>query len=225
MPRPLIQPPIVQVAIDVLTVDDALRIAEAAVRAGVDWLEIGTPLITFAGTAAIGAIAKAFPEKTILADYKMMDGTRRYVLETQKQGGHLATVCAVASDASIRSAIKAGKETGIAVVCDLYAAPYTVSRAAEVEGLGVDAVCVHWGMDQRAENPGRDALEDLRSVVEAVSVPVGVATFSVEDGVRAFAAGASIGIAGVPLIQANDVEGALREYVERGKAAYRRFGQ
>src|SRR5207237_1338428 len=115
MPHPLIRPPIVQVAIDVLNIDDALRIAEAAVRAGADWLEIGTPLVTFEGTRAIEAIAKAFPQATVLCDYKMMDGTRKYVLETKARGGHLATVCAVASDASIRTAVAAGKETGIAI--------------------------------------------------------------------------------------------------------------
>src|SRR5262249_48613478 len=74
-----IQPPVVQVAIDVLSIDEALRIAEAAVRAGVDWLEAGTPLITFAGVQAIGALARAFPGVPVLADYKMMDGVRKYV--------------------------------------------------------------------------------------------------------------------------------------------------
>ena len=56
MDAALFRPPIVQAAIDVLRIDDALRIAESAVKAGVDWLEAGTPLITFAGTEAIGAL-------------------------------------------------------------------------------------------------------------------------------------------------------------------------
>src|SRR5436190_20396514 len=123
MPKLPIQPPIVQVAIDVLTVDDALRIAEAAVRAGVDWLEAGTPLVTFAGTGAIGALARAFPGVPVLADYKMMDGTAKYVHETAAQGGHICTVCAVASDSSIRAAVKAAAEAGIVLIADLYAAP------------------------------------------------------------------------------------------------------
>src|SRR5438552_18805040 len=102
MPKLAIQPPIVQVAIDVLNVDDALRIAEAAVKAGVGWLEAGTPLITFEGVRAIGALAIAFTGVPVLADYKMMDGVRKYVAETANQGARMATGCAVASAASSR---------------------------------------------------------------------------------------------------------------------------
>jgi 3-hexulose-6-phosphate synthase/6-phospho-3-hexuloisomerase len=220
MPKLKITPPVVQVAIDVLTIDEALRIAEAAVRAGVDWLEAGTPLITFAGTSCIGALSKGFPQMPILADYKAMDGVRKYVLETAKQGGHIATVCAVASDASIRTAVQAGEDARIAIISDLYAAPDVPGRAAEVEALGVDSLYVHWGADQRAANPDHDPQTDLRPVIERVRVPVGVATFSVEDGIRAFRQGAAIAVIGVPLIQEADVEGALRDYVERAKAAY-----
>src|SRR5689334_20632760 len=113
MEKLVIQPPVVQVAIDVRTVDEALRIAEAAVRAGVDWLEVGTPLVTFAGTPAIGALARAFPGVPVLADYKMMDGTAKYVHETAAQGARICTVCAVASDASIRAAVKAAGEAAV----------------------------------------------------------------------------------------------------------------
>jgi len=209
---------VVQVAIDVLTIDEALRIAEAAVKAGADWLEAGTPLITFAGVTAIGALARAFPGVPVLADYKMMDGVRKYVVETANQGGRIATICAVASDASIREAARAGHDAGVTLITDLYASPDVVTRAEQMAALGVDSVYVHWGSDQRREDPDHDPLTDLARVVERVSIPVGAGTFSVEDGVRAFRLGASIGVIGVPLIQADDVEAALREYVERCKS-------
>lgn len=212
--------PIVQVAIDVLNIDDALRIAEAAVKAGVDWLEVGTPLVTFAGTSAIGALAREFPGVPVLADYKMMDGVRKYVVETASQGGRIATICAVASDASLREAIAAGRDAGVVMITDLYASADVPKRAAEAEAMGIDSVYVHWGADQRRELPDRDPLLDLQAVVERVRIPVGVGTFAVEEGVRAFQSGASIAVIGVPLIQAADVEGALRQYVEKSKAAY-----
>jgi 3-hexulose-6-phosphate synthase len=209
--------PIVQVAIDVLNIDDALRIAEAAVKAGADWLEAGTPLITFAGVGAIGALARAFPGVPVLADYKMMDGVRKYVVETANQGGRIATICAVSSDASIREAVRAAHEAGVTLISDLYAAPDVAGRAAELEAMGVDSVYVHWGADQRKERPEHDALTALAAVVARVKIPVGVGTFSVEDGVRAFRSGAQIAVIGVPLIQADNVEAALREYVQRCK--------
>ena len=220
MERLAIQGPIIQAAIDVLTIDEALRIGEACVKAGVDWLEAGTPLITFAGVEAIGALARAFPDTPVLADYKMMDGVRKYVVETARQGGRLATICAVASDASIREAIRAANEHGVTLISDLYASPDVAGRAVELREMGVHSVYVHWGADQRNEDPERDPLRDLHGVVMHAHIPVGVGTFSVEDGVRAFGAGATIAVIGVPLIQKPDVEGAFREFVQRAREAY-----
>ena len=215
----LITPPIVQAAIDVLTIDDALRIAESAVKAGVDWLEAGTPLITFAGTAAIGALAREFPHLPMLADYKTMDGARKYVLETKAQGGHFSTVCAQAADETVVAAVEAGRESGIGIVCDLINAPDIAARAAEVEALGVDSVYLHWGADQRSADPMRDPQRDLAAVLEEVRIPVGVATFSAAEGARAIRAGAKIAVIGFPLIGEPDVEAALKRYVDAVKSA------
>ena len=41
------RPIVVQACIDVQSVEEALDVAHMAVRAGVDWLEVGTPLILF----------------------------------------------------------------------------------------------------------------------------------------------------------------------------------
>jgi 3-hexulose-6-phosphate synthase/6-phospho-3-hexuloisomerase len=222
MPEPLpINPPIVQVAVDALETDRALRIAEAAVRAGVDWIEAGTPLITFQGVPVIGALARAFPETPVLADFKMMDGVRKYVLATAEQGGRLATICGVASDASIAAAVAAGRKSGVRIVCDLYAAPDGPQRSREVVALGVDSAYIHWGADQRAAQSDVDPLLFLEDVAGALPVPVGVGTFSIEDGIRAARAGAEILVIGVPYILEDDPEPSLRAYVQEVKAAWR----
>ena len=41
--------PIIQISLDLTNIDEALEVARAAVRAGVDWLEAGTPLILAEG--------------------------------------------------------------------------------------------------------------------------------------------------------------------------------
>ncbi|HEY0549755.1 MAG TPA: orotidine 5'-phosphate decarboxylase / HUMPS family protein, partial [Verrucomicrobiae bacterium] len=45
--------PLVQLALDFPTIDEALRFAEIGVRAGVDILEAGTPLIVSEGVKAV----------------------------------------------------------------------------------------------------------------------------------------------------------------------------
>jgi 3-hexulose-6-phosphate synthase/6-phospho-3-hexuloisomerase len=212
--------PIIQVAIDTLTIAEALEVAERALRAGVDWLEAGTPLITFEGVKAIGALSQAFPDVPLLADFKMMDGVRKYVLATAEQGGHLATICGVAADASIRAAVKAGQDSDTRVVVDLYAARDMVKRAVEVEAMGVDVVYVHFGADQRAEDPSQDTLGLIPAVKKSVNVPVGASTFDVEGGAIAVKAGADIVVIGHPLITGPDSQAMLTEYVRQARAAF-----
>ena len=212
--------PIIQVAVDTRTISDGIKTAEKALRAGVDWLEVGTPLLLFEGVKAIGAFSQAFPGVPILADFKLMDGVRAYVLETGRQGGHLASICGVASNASIRAAIKAGKEAGVRVVVDLYAAPDKVQRAVEVEAMGADIVYVHFGSDARAEDPSQDTVGLIPEVRAAVRVPVGASSFDVEGGVAAVKAGADLIVIGHPLITSPNSEELLAEYVQRTREAW-----
>jgi 3-hexulose-6-phosphate synthase/6-phospho-3-hexuloisomerase len=212
--------PIVQVALDTVSIADAVRLADMAVRAGVDWLEVGTPLLAFEGVKAVGALSQAFPGVPVLADFKMMDGVRRYVVETARQGGQLATICGVASDASLRVAIRAGREAGIRIVVDLYAAPDMVRRAVEVEAMGADLVYVHFGTDARAEDPSQDTIGVVSKVRSAVSVPVGASSFDIDGGVAAVRAGADVVVIGHPLISAPNNGKLLTEFVQRVREVY-----
>jgi hypothetical protein len=51
--------PKVQLSLDLQTMADALPTAEIAVRAGVDWLEVGTPLILGEGLHAVAASTRS----------------------------------------------------------------------------------------------------------------------------------------------------------------------
>ncbi len=66
--------PIVQISLDIIELDEAVRTAELPLRAGVDWLEAGTPLILAEGTRGVRALRERFPAVPIVADVKIMDG-------------------------------------------------------------------------------------------------------------------------------------------------------
>ncbi|MGC4005153.1 MAG: orotidine 5'-phosphate decarboxylase [Pirellulales bacterium] len=66
--------PIVQISLDLIDLNEALATAEMALRAGVDWLEAGTPLILAHGTAGVRALRERWPDVPIVADLKIMDG-------------------------------------------------------------------------------------------------------------------------------------------------------
>ena len=53
--------PIVQISLDLTNIDEALETAAMAMRAGVDWLEAGTPLILAEGLHGVKKLREAFP--------------------------------------------------------------------------------------------------------------------------------------------------------------------
>jgi len=216
-----VQSPVIQLAIDLTTIDEALKLAEIGVKAGVDWLEAGTPLIVRRGADAIGAIARAFPDHPVLADYKTMDSGGKNVLLTAEQGGRLMTVCAGACDETVASAVAASKETGVLVVVDTIGVRDQVSRAREVECMGADSVYLHYGADQRRADTTHDSTQWVSSVGNVVRVPLGAGTFGIEDAVRAASMGTDVLVIGHPLISGPDPLSALKEYCERVRKAYR----
>jgi 3-hexulose-6-phosphate synthase len=201
--------PIVQLALDFPNIDDALRMAEIGVRAGVDLLEAGTPLIVSEGASAIGKLARAFPNYPVLADYKTMDSGGKNVLLTQKQGGHYMTVCANAADETVRAAVAAGRQTGIKVVVDTIGVKDQAARASVCAQWGVDMLYLHYAADQWRADATKDGTQWLASVLEVVSIPVGLGTFGVADAVRAVRMGAELVAIGHPLFDQADVLGAL----------------
>jgi 3-keto-L-gulonate-6-phosphate decarboxylase len=212
-------PPIVQVSIDVPTVEQAIDIGHMALRAGVDLLEFGTPLVLYEGLSVLDRFKAAFPDRPVLADVKIVDGAKKYVLSAAQAGADFVTICGVAHDASIHQALLGQVESGITVVVDLYAAPDPVERARQVVAMGAQVVLVHYGGDARGEDPGADdTIALLPHVKAAVEVPVGVVTFDPAGGEAAVAAGADIVLIGHPYLIGAEAEAMLSDYVRRVKA-------
>ena len=216
-----INPPILQIALDYADTSEALRMAKIGVEAGFDWLEAGTPLIVSRGLAAIGELAKAFPDYPVLADYKTMDSGGKNVERTLEQGGKWMTVCANAPDETIQAAIAMGRKTGIGVVVDTIGAKDQPARARQCAEWGVDLVYLHYGADQRRADATKDATQWIEQVQAVVSIPIGCSCFGVEDAVRAVRQGLEYVVVGHPLISADNPLSALREFVQEVRANYR----
>src|SRR3989337_1635406 len=92
---------LVQVSIDVTTLEEAMELARGAVRAGVDWLEGGTPLILAEGPHCVQAFRVEFPDVPIVADLKTMDGAGLEAEMMFRAGANMVVVMGQAHDASI----------------------------------------------------------------------------------------------------------------------------
>ncbi len=220
--------PIIQVSLDVTSIDEALDMAGAAVRAGVDWLEAGTPLILAEGLHSVRAMHDAFPDHPIVADLKTMDGAGLEAEMMFQAGADYVVVMGVAHDASIIEQVKMAQRYGGKVMCDVMLCPDKVGRAKEAQEMGVDVIIVHTGFDERNMIPGLSPLDDLPAILAAVEIPVqAVGGLTVEQAIETLEMGAEIVVFGAPLVIASDsftaatddFEGLLREIVSKVKSS------
>src|ERR1700691_820004 len=182
---------IVQISLDLTSIPEAIETARLALRAGVDWLEAGTPLIIAEGMNGVRALRAEFPGVPIVADLKTMDGGWLEAEMMAKAGATHVVVMERAHPETIKVVVKAG------------------------EDFGCDFVIHHVGYDERRGlaamgKPYPSPLDQLREVVAAVRVPVqAVGGLSVEDAIRTPEFGAPLVVLGAPLtIDANEFKTA-----------------
>ncbi|MBU0715307.1 MAG: orotidine 5'-phosphate decarboxylase [Verrucomicrobia bacterium] len=212
-----------QVSLDVTTIAEALPLAAGAVRAGIDWLEAGTPLILGEGLHAVRALRKAFPKHPIVADLKTMDGAGLEAEMMLKAGATHVVVMSQAHWASIKEMVKMAKDIGGQVMADVLNAPDKVATARQMQALGVDWIIVHTGYDERRYVQGVSPLNDLPAVLKAVSIPVqAVGGLTIEQALESIQMGARSLVIGAPLaIQADrfaagdEFENILHEVVRK----------
>ena len=221
--------PVVQISLDVTSTAEAVDIARMALRAGVDWLEVGTPLILAEGLHAVRRLSGAFPGVPLVADLKTMDGGYLEAELMAKAGATHVVVMARAHDETIRCVVEAGAALGIDVMGDNLGCEDKVGAARRLEALGCDYIIHHIGYDERRGIRARGArppspLDALAAVAAAVDIPVqAVGGLSIQEAIRAPLLGAPLVVIGAPLtidaeafkVAAGDVEGALQEICRR----------
>ncbi len=193
--------PIVQISLDLTSIDEALATAAVAVDAGVDWLEAGTPLILAEGLHGVERLRARFSDHPIVADLKTMDGGYLEAEMMAKAGANLVVVMGRAHEATIRRVVAAGRKYGVKVMGDNLAADDRVENARWMESLGVDFIIHHIGYDERNMIEGLSPMGELEDVVRAVSVPVqAVGGLSIRQAIECPAHGAPLVVLGAPLV-------------------------
>src|SRR5580658_7742550 len=148
---------IVQISLDFTSIAKALETARLAVRAGVDWLEAGTPLIVSEGMNSIRALRAEFPGVPIVADLKCMDGGGLEAQMAASAGATHVVVMERCHPETIKAMVQAAKDLGVKVMGDNMAAEDRVAAAKRLEDLGCDFVIHHIGDDDRG---GRFAMSE-----------------------------------------------------------------
>ncbi len=210
-----------QLALDLLGIDRAIRIAEEAAEY-IDLIEVGTPLVKSEGMAAVRALRKAFPDHGIVADMKTMDTGALEVEMAAKSGADIVAILGGADDSTIEDAVRSARKYGVALMADLLSVDDPINRAKKLEELGIECICVHTGIDQQMK--GMDALTVLKEVADAVGIEVEVAVaggLDSGDAAKAASLGADVIIVGGAITRSDNVAssaGEIRHAIDRGSA-------
>ncbi len=224
--------PVVQVSLDLTTIEEALETAQVAVEAGIDWIEAGTPLILAEGLHGVEKLRERFPNHPIVADLKTMDGGYLEAEMMAKAGANIVVVMARAHEATIRRVVDAGRDYGIKTMGDDLGCENKPAAAKWMESLGVDFIIHHLGYDERNYIKGLSCMSDLEEVVKAVKIPVqAVGGLTIKEAISCPAHGAPLVVLGAPLVidadafktSASDLYTVLKEITQEiRKTPYRR---
>ncbi|MEA3327092.1 MAG: 3-hexulose-6-phosphate synthase [Chloroflexota bacterium] len=205
-----------QIAIDMVDTTTAIKMVDQIYDV-IDIVEIGTPMIIHEGVLPVERLKAKYPDLTILADTKIVDGGDIEASYAYDAGADIVTVLAMAPKETIRAVVETACVYGRMCMADMLCVKDTVERAVELEELGVDYICLHTAKDE--QHTKKAPLDDLKKVngylTRAKTAVAGGICLKTTQSIVAI--GADIVVVGSALTKAPD----LREAVLKMKAAIR----
>jgi 3-hexulose-6-phosphate synthase len=131
-----------QISFDMSDLEKAIAIA-IDIEPHIDTFEVGTLLLYQYGVRAIDAFVKQFPEKTILADTKIVDRAKEAIGIVSAAHVNWVSVMAGAHKDTLQAACTAAHEHKIKVLLDLLDSNAPGQSAMEAKTIGVHALLIH----------------------------------------------------------------------------------
>ena len=208
------QSPRLQLALDLLDLDQALQAARAAAES-VDVIEAGTLLCLSEGMRAVRTLREAFPEKTLVGDVRIVRAGRNIAEMAFDAGADWVSVVGEAPMESIEAAAGVAQTCGGEIQVELNP-DWTPEQAREWRQLGIEQVIFHSTAEVEAVGGGwsRRSLDTVRRLADmgfrvTVAGGISVETIPVFAGVPVF-----VFIAGRSIVGAPDPAAAARRFKE-----------
>jgi 3-hexulose-6-phosphate synthase/6-phospho-3-hexuloisomerase len=162
-----------QVALDLLSLEDALEIA-SKIAPYADILEAGTPLIKSEGIKTVRILKETYPNKLICADLKIADAGYLEVRMAAKAGADIVTVLADAYNITIEETLRAAAEFNVEIMADLIMSRRPKKRLEEIKDLNYEGkklgyALVHSGLDRQESR--YSPFSELQSVANIQARP------------------------------------------------------
>jgi len=217
--------PILQIALDYTSLDEAVRIAERISEINDIWLEAGTPLIKSEGIKAVKRLRELFPDKFIVADLKIADAGKVESELAAKAGADMVTVLGTSATETIQEVVETCREFGIKVMVDLMDLPDPLEHAEKFTQLGADALVYHVGYGkQRSGLRAVNFMESIKELAARLKIPLAVAGgIRIGEAGELVRAGCKIIIVGKAVTKTEKPELATRLLLEEIKSASKKL--
>lgn len=128
----------------------------------IDIVEIGTPMIIHYGVLPVRRIKDRYPDLTILADTKIVDGGKIESQYAFDAGADIVTVLGIAPFETICAVVESANKYGRKCMADMLCISDIVDKAVILENLGVHFICLHTPKDEQKKKNA--PLKELRIV-------------------------------------------------------------
>jgi 3-hexulose-6-phosphate synthase len=155
-----------QLSLDMVDLNEALDYIDET-KNSIDIVEVGTAFALKYGVEPISLIKEKYPNKEVLADYKIMDDGNYEASIAFNAGADIVTVLGFSNDATISGAVSAARKFQKLIMVDLIGIVEFEKRVLSIEKLGVNYVCVHTPKD--LQNGINNPMNDFMRVKQIVT--------------------------------------------------------
>lgn len=210
--------PLLQLALDETSLDNAYKVLDTGVDEVVDIIECGTILLAAEGKDAIVKLRERYPERILVCDFKIADsGKVAADLFLEGKPDYLTVICS-ANNKTKKAVVDEIKEKGLntEVQIELYG-NWTLDDVKQWKQLGINHVVLHHSVDEKGPWT-KSELELARKLCDEdinVTVTGGINYESIElfKGLPIFCiiAGRSIRKAEDPVYEAKRIKNRIEE--------------
>lgn len=131
-----------EVAFDDVTLEQTMSIIDSS-GDQIDIIEDGTLFLLREGLAPLRALREKYPDRTILADPKIMDAPEKIASSIFEAGADIVTVMGTANKKTILKVVETARKYHGQVFLDLLDVTDLENRFEYFDSLGVDYICIH----------------------------------------------------------------------------------
>ena len=207
--------PAIQVALDLLNQEQALKIVEQLPQTENLLVEAGTPLIKSEGMLSVRSLKQAFPFHFLVADLKTLDTGALEVDLAVNAGADAISISGLGNEATINAAVKQAHKHNRLLILDMLNVQDPLKKLESLDELP-DITLLHRGIDMETHQPTHqfELLQEIKARFPAMKVAI-AGGITLNDVEPAIANGADIIIVGRAITQSSNIKQAVNEFLSK----------